>query len=150
MLPEAMTLGLKEGLAAAALAVATAACAATSYAGVSLVPGAADPELQALSRRAQHGDKFAQLELGTRFEEGRGVLKDIALARRLYAAAAAPARAVRHVYIPPVGKQPGRMMSIPDGPPQGGLAEARCRLARIELRAYSNAPTREGSKPCTS
>jgi TPR repeat protein len=65
------------GFAAALLALAApltlAACAPTSYAGISLKPGAADPELQSLARRAQGGDKHAQLELGIRYEEGRGV-----------------------------------------------------------------------------
>jgi hypothetical protein len=60
------------------------ACAATSYAGIPLAAGAADPELQALARRAQAGDGQAQLELGIRYEQGRGVPAQPALARSLY------------------------------------------------------------------
>ncbi|MEA3043722.1 MAG: hypothetical protein QOH47_1560 [Sphingomonadales bacterium] len=61
-----------------------AACAANSHAGISPAPGGAGPDLQALTRQAQAGDKQAQLELGIRYEEGRGVERDPARAERLY------------------------------------------------------------------
>ncbi|HWT14049.1 MAG TPA: hypothetical protein VN231_14945 [Allosphingosinicella sp.] len=60
------------------------ACAVGSYAGISFAAGAADPELQSIARRAAGGDKQAQLDLGIRYEEGRGVERDPAMARRLY------------------------------------------------------------------
>jgi hypothetical protein len=55
--------------------VATA-CASSNYMGISLAPGAAPTDVQHLAARAQAGDKQAQLELGERFEEGRGVPTD--------------------------------------------------------------------------
>jgi hypothetical protein len=58
------------------LALPLWACANGSYGGIPLVSGAASVELQDLARRAQAGDKHAQLELGIRFEEGRGVPVD--------------------------------------------------------------------------
>lgn len=47
-------------------------------------------EVKVLARAAQVGDKLAQLELGKRFEAGRGVPKDLDRAAKLYAAAASP------------------------------------------------------------
>lgn len=70
-------------LAAAALC-ALAACAPSSYAGISFAAGSAPAELQSLARRAEAGDKQAQLELGIAYEEGRGVAVDLGRARDLY------------------------------------------------------------------
>lgn len=80
----------RAALAVAMLAVMPllAACAVNSYAGIPFAAGAADPELQALARRAQAGDKHAQLDLGIRYEEGRGVPVDLGRAARLYRMAA--------------------------------------------------------------
>jgi len=47
-------------------------------------------EVKVLARTAQVGDKLAQLELGKRFEAGRGVPKDLDRAAKLYAASAWP------------------------------------------------------------
>ena len=86
-----MALGLKRcvaaAAAAAALAVATigvCACASPVYVGIPLAPGAADAELQSLARQAEAGDKPAQLELATRFEDGRGLKADPVRAEALY------------------------------------------------------------------
>jgi hypothetical protein len=70
--------------AALALAIVLTGCASPSYAGIPLTAGAADAELQSLAGRARAGDKDAQLELGIRYEEGRGVERDSESARRLY------------------------------------------------------------------
>jgi TPR repeat protein len=64
---------------------ALAGCAGPSdYAGIRLAAGAAEPGLQALARRARAGDRSAQIELGSRFEEGRGVPLDRARACAIY------------------------------------------------------------------
>jgi hypothetical protein len=135
VLPKAMALGLKTGLAAAALAVVGASlggCATPSYAGVSLAPGAADPEVQALARRAQAGDKQAQLELGMRYEEARGLPRDLERAKSLYAAAATSSTQSRLAYVPAAGPG-GRPMTVPisSGAAEPGLPEAQRRLDRL-------------------
>jgi len=75
-------------LLAASLAIAAplglAACFNSSYAGIPFAKDAADPELQSLARLARSGDKHAQLKLGIRYEEGRGVPVDLERARDLY------------------------------------------------------------------
>src|ERR1044072_8936789 len=79
------------------------ACTTHSYIGISLVPGQASPELQDLAARAQGGDKQALLDLGIRFEEGKGVPVDRGRAVRLYRQAASASGGTIWVYSPPVG-----------------------------------------------
>jgi hypothetical protein len=91
---------------------------------------------QALARRAQSGDKQAQLELGIREEEGRGVPMDSELAERLYRMAATDSGGTAYVYLPPVGKHGrGRVAAISRGSARWGLADARVRLERLRSRA---------------
>jgi hypothetical protein len=81
---------------------------------------------------ADGGDKRAQLELGIRYEEGRGVAADERRAARFYARAGRTEQIPNYVYSPPVGSEKaGRV--VPIGPPRTipGLAEARERLARL-------------------
>ncbi len=108
------------------------ACA-KSYAGVPLAAGAADPELQSLARRAKSGDKRAQLELGTRYEEGRGVTPNRKRAERLYRSAAMQIGGVRMAYVPAAGKN-GRGATVPisGGRLVPGLPEAAARLAALQ------------------
>jgi TPR repeat protein len=114
------------------MAAGTAGCAGGSYAGIPLAADAADPELQQLARRAQTGDKQAQLELGIRYEEGRGVLRDLDRAERLYRGAAAASGGRTWVYSPSVRKGgSGRAIPVDRGPRQPGLAEAARRLAAL-------------------
>lgn len=47
---------------------ALSGCAANSYVGIGLRPGAADPRLQAVARQAMAGDKRAQLKLGSYYQ----------------------------------------------------------------------------------
>lgn len=61
-----------------------AGCAASSYAGIPLTSGAVDADLQELARRARGGNRMAQLELGLRFENGRGVPADPIRACQIY------------------------------------------------------------------
>ncbi len=114
--------------------IALSACAApSSYAGIPLSPGAADEDLQQLARRAQAGDKHAQLELGIRYEEGRGVPRDIRKAKRLYTIAAADSGGTIHVYMPPVGKNgQGRIVPVSDGPVRRGLLQAKIRREALQ------------------
>lgn len=117
----------------AALAIlALSACASSEYMGISLKPGAAAAELQELARRAQAGDKQAQLELGIRYEEGRGVARDIAKARSLYRLAAADSGGPVWVYVPSVvAGQQGRVAQVGERPGQRGLVQAKLRLEAL-------------------
>lgn len=89
-------------LATCAAALLGACAASTSYAGIPLAAGGADSDLQSLARRAQAGDKQAQLELGIRYEEGRGVEADPEAARRLYRSSLRGAR-FQTAYVPAGG-----------------------------------------------
>lgn len=100
-----------------------------SYAGIPLAAGATDPAIQSLARRAQAGDKHAQLELGIRYEEGRGVQRNLDKAERLYRLAAADSGGRTWVYSPPVRKGgSGRSIPVELGPKQPGLTDAARRL----------------------
>lgn len=122
-------------------AAALAACSTATYYGIDLRPGMAAPELQALAERARSGDKPAQLELGVRFEEGRGVAADAEAARLLYAAAAADTGGTRMIYMPAAGS--GRVSTVPinAGPERKGLPAARARLAKLDAGNTNPAPT---------
>jgi len=89
--------------------------------------------LAALASEAQRGSKQAQLELGIRFEEGRGVERDLDKARKLYAQAASDSGGTIWVYSPSVGNgTKGRMIPVNAGPKRSGLAEAKKRLGMLE------------------
>lgn len=123
--------------AAAALTLAcamplTAACAADSYAGISLAPGTTDAELQALAQRAQAGDKEAQLALGIRYEEGRGVPADRRMAIALYRLAARDSGGTVWTHSPSVRGVPGSPIQVDRGPYLPGLTEAQQRLERLQ------------------
>ena len=87
--------------------------------------------LVALARLAESGNKFAQLELGIRFEEGRGLPVDVERARRLYELAATDSQGVMPIYQAGVGESPGSTLTVPRGPIDEGLAEARDRLEAL-------------------
>jgi len=111
------------------------ACASSDYMGLSMAPGAALPEVQALARRAQAGDKQAQLDLGIRFEEGNGVQQDKKRARKLYRAAASDSGGTAWVYMPSPGNgAPGRVIPVDKGPRQPGLDEAKAKMSIHEAR----------------
>src|SRR3546814_8132871 len=74
-----------------ALALLASACAAPrSHYGIPLTSGAAPADLQDLARRAATGDKYAQLDLGIRYEDGNGVSRALKRAAQLYRMAATP------------------------------------------------------------
>jgi TPR repeat protein len=96
---------------------------------------AEEAELQDLARHAQMGDKQAQLELGTRYEEGRGVPVDFRRALTLYALAAADSGGTLWLYSPPVGSRQGQVVPVNAGPQLAGLPIARQRLNDLQNRA---------------
>ncbi|EJL21732.1 hypothetical protein PMI01_05147 [Caulobacter sp. AP07] len=77
-------------------------CATNQAFGIDLAAPSTPEEVRALARGAQGGDKLAQLELGKRFEAGRGVPKNPGRAGKLYAAAASPndGASIRTLYSP--------------------------------------------------
>jgi hypothetical protein len=82
-----------------------------------------------LARMAQGGNKYAQLELGIRFEEGRGVERDLGRARKQCRLAASDSGGRIWVYSPPVGNgTKGRVIPVDAGARQVGLVAARVRL----------------------
>jgi hypothetical protein len=88
--------------------------------------------LQQLARQAQAGDKHAQLELGIRYEEGRGVPVDPKRAGRLYRLAASDRGGDIHVFSPPVGSNSSATILSIQRPQQLGLLEAKVRLERLK------------------
>jgi hypothetical protein len=132
--------------AAAALLLMCAAtlasgCNANSYAGIPLAAGAADPELQDLARRARSGEERAQLELGIRFEEGRGVPVDLRRARRLYFDAATRRTRSAEIYIPTPGSATSSIVRTLPGDLQfSGLEEALVRWHRLMPRGRRDQP----------
>lgn len=103
------------------------------YMGISFDSKEISTEVRHLALRAQAGDKQAQLELGIRFEEGRGVERDVAKARDMYRLAASDSGGPVWVYVPPTVKgQRGRVMPVAGGRKASGLAEAKARLDALE------------------
>jgi hypothetical protein len=116
-------------LLALATLPALAACAANSYPGIPLAAGAADPEVQQLARRARAGDRQVQLELGIRYEEGRGVARDRETARRLYLASLADSR-FQTQYVPVNGRVMPQNTAI-------GRAQGIWPRSVAEIRSYT-------------
>ncbi|WP_323800837.1 SEL1-like repeat protein [Parasphingorhabdus sp.] len=93
----------------------------------------ADMPLTALASEAKRGSKQAQLELGIRFEEGKGVERALNKARKLYAMAASDSGGTIWVYSPAVGNgTKGRTIPVNTGPKRSGLVEAKLRLEGLE------------------
>ena len=85
-----------------------------------------------MAQGARTGDiKRAQLELGIRFEEGRGVPVDRAAAIALYRLAARNSGGTVWTHSPNVKGVPGSPMQVDLGPRQAGIEEARRRLDRL-------------------
>jgi hypothetical protein len=133
--PRRLTRRLARAACLAASLALTSCAAPSSYMGIDLAGPAVSAEaaeLQLLARRAQAGDKRAQLNLGIRYEEGRGVPQDLKRARELYQRAAATTGGTMWVYQPPVSKgAKGGVVPVDSGPKLYGLQEAKRRLARL-------------------
>lgn len=108
------------------------ACTVESYAGIPFAAGRADADLQQLARRAWVGEKQAQLELGIRFEEGTGVVRDLRQARRLYEDAARGSGGSRQAYMPGSDGARPSTVTVSTGPQIIGLAAAARRLERLK------------------
>ena len=101
--------------------------------GIALASASADASLRLLAAHAASGDKFAQFELGMRFEDGRGVMRDLAKARKLYRLAASPSGGPLWSYVPPAAKgQRGQIMHVDGGPRFAGLKQAKDRLDSLQ------------------
>jgi hypothetical protein len=122
-------------------ALLLSACAVpTHYAGIDLRPESiVAPEVQSLAGRAQNGDKQSQLDLGIRYEEGRGVPQDLKRARTLYRTAATQTGGTIFVYVPASRKGGhGYVTPVNTGPVVLGLAAARERLNSLKARTVRN------------
>lgn len=84
--------------------------------------------LAAVKGGADRGDKHAQLELGIRYEEGRGVPADKERARKLYRAAARTTPQESLFYSPGGADGAGRVVRLANPASGKGLAEAQARL----------------------
>jgi hypothetical protein len=114
--------------------------------GLALVPCELLPASQ-LAGLAWAANKPAALELGIRFEEGRGVHRDPDKARQLYRIAAASSGGTIYVWVPGAGDNPGHLMPV-FAPEEPGLAAARTRLEGLEkLLPPDAAKARGGSRP---
>lgn len=76
-------------LFAVACASLISGCSFSSYAGVSLAPGGAPRHLASLAHKAMQGDRRARYALGSLYEGGQGVVRNLVCAARLYEAAGA-------------------------------------------------------------
>jgi hypothetical protein len=116
------------------LLLASACAPRTSFQGISFA-GSPDQELSGLAMRASSGDRHALLELGIRFEEGRGVPVDLRRAARLYRQAAATTGGTTMIYVPATRRGgSGYVMPVNLGPVVHGLPEARDRLRALRKR----------------
>lgn len=106
----------------------------TSYLGISLRTGAADPQLQWLAYRAMRGNPRAELELGIAFEEGRGVPRDFAKAARLYSSAGHVPSSAAYTYVPIVVSKRGQVQPSAQDQNGRGLSEAIERLHRLQSK----------------
>ena len=123
--------GTIRALGAAAALLLTPLALGGCAARIPLAAGAIDAEIQELALRAEEGDKQAQLELGIRFEEGRGLPVDLRRAERLYRRAARDSGGTVWAYAPSVAGTPGHAFPVRSEPRQPGLEEARIRLQRV-------------------
>jgi TPR repeat protein len=101
--------------------------------------------LSYLARLAFTGDKPAALELGIRFEAGRGVPQDFDKALQLYKSAGTTTGGPISIYIPGFDGRPGMVESI-DQPYEHGLPEAYRRRGLLE--AWREKQANPDAPPC--
>ncbi len=123
-----MRSSLPAALLIAAVALGLEACVSSAMPGIPSQAGAADPQLQMLAKQAmRYQDPQAQLELGTRYEYGRGVPLNWKYAAQLYLAAGTSAPG-------------GRFMGTTNGIPMNisrarkGLPEAKARYEALRVK----------------
>lgn len=95
--------------------------------------------LSDLARLASFGNRHAQLELGKRFENGRGVARDWDRAEKLYQSASKNSGGPIWIYVPGVGGAPGRVQQV-DMPVVVGLVEANIALRELREKRGATAP----------
>lgn len=111
-----------------------AGCTGYNKFGIDLRPGRASAEMQRLASLSSVGDKAAQLELGVRYEEGRGVAGNLARAKKLYQLAARDAGGPLYVYSPsPGNSSPSRVLRV-ERSLVPGLYAAAIRLEKLRSR----------------
>lgn len=86
--------------------------------------------LSQLAGFAWTANKPAALELGIRFEEGRGVPRDLEKARKLYRIAAMSTGGTSFYFSPGSEGRPSQLIPL-FSPEEPGLAEARARLQAL-------------------
>ena len=136
---------LKALCAATAIGTLSACAAASSYMGIEFAPVAVasseQSEIQSLARRAQGGDNRAQLELGIRFEEGHGVVRDLEKAKMLFELAAkdTPIKQTSFIAEGGIVKAETTYVGV-----QKGLIEASRRLAMLYRSTTWKSEQKEG------
>ncbi|MBC2653677.1 sel1 repeat family protein [Novosphingobium aerophilum] len=130
-----VALRVAAGLALGASALAGGCAAPTSYMGLNLTAPDLPAELRDLARRAQAGDKQAQLDLGIAFEEGHGVARNLRRAARLYAQAGSDSGGKSTFFVPTSPGGAVSTISASSGPHSPGLLAAKQRLGQIEFKA---------------
>lgn len=134
-------------LAAALIsAAALAGCTAQPhrFAGISFNSADVAPEIRDLARRAAAGDKMAQLELGIRYEQGRGVPVNWRRAADLYEQAATTTGGSSIMVVPPIRRSAGTAVPVSLGPWSPGLPAARARLDALRERRRAEAARSRG------
>lgn len=96
--------------------------------GTSLSEGATNTTIQALTAKAESGDKQAQFDLGVVYEQGNGVKRNLEKARQLYVMASLDSGGPIWNYIPANGNAASRMEKITGRPFVRGLELARNKL----------------------
>ncbi|WP_375291537.1 hypothetical protein [Qipengyuania sp.] len=114
------------------VATSFGACASQRYAGLDLRPGAAPADIQQLARVTQSGSKQAQLDLGIRLQEGRGIPVDHGKAARPFARVATDSAENRMLFVPAAGSLRSTILPIRQGTKITRSAEARARLQTLE------------------
>jgi TPR repeat protein len=115
------------------LTLLSGGCATNQYMGISLRPGDADPTVQAVAALAATGDKHAQFQLATAFENGFGVERNCRKAKALFREASRDIGKATYVYSPSLGAgTSSRVLAVDHWPASLGLPEARAKLTALE------------------
>lgn len=113
-------------MACALLPLAMCGCATSSYMGIGLAPGSADPALQQLAQRARLGDKQAQFGLAKLLLQVDTIADSDQRACKLLRMAASDTPERLFVYMPsPGGGAKASVLSVQNKAQASGLVAAR-------------------------